>query len=386
LLSIDIKVDDTYETVTYRPQWSYNSGISDYGDALATKRTNGGASAGTGWAIIIGLALLVGILAWPLFVFHRHWDTTEAVSCSTDSSGDSCTFDYNTGDFSGTWTKTTTHTAISATGWIVEAVWVGVLAGGVLLLGAVGSAEKKKKGAVSSSGKKGAASSGQVAPQAPRRHPTGYDVVDPSFSTSRRNNSTLNADQVVRFSALDETSRQLLLRAQRAIKGVLTCKVYAENQLQQAVTEPTLRRHEWAIAVNLREITSLRAEQAKMRKSRAVESPGPLTKAVLDAQQGALHQKLKAVESLVKALENYASHVKAADLARLDWEAAAELAKLNPRFSNLVAGTAADELHLQEVHDMTDEATTFHDSLLRANLAAEPLLLPDVIAEPNEKL
>lgn len=98
----------------------------------------------------------------------------------------------------------------------------------------------------------------------------------------------------------------------------------------------------------------------------------------------ALHQKLKAVESLVKALENYATHVKDADLARLDWEAAADLAKLNPRFSNLVAGTAADELQLQEVRDMTEEATVFHDRLLQANLAAEPLLLPDV-AESNEK-
>ena len=214
----------------------------------------------------------------------------------------------------------------------------------------------------------------------------GYDVVDPSLSANSRNSSTLKPDQVVRFSALDESCQQLLVRAQRAINEVLTCKVYADNQLQQAVTEPTLRRHEWAIAVNLREVTNLRAEQARMRKSRGVESPGPLTKAVLEAQRDALGQRLKTVESLVNALENYAAHVKAADLARLDWEAAAELAKLNPRFSNLVAGTAADEFHLQEVHDMTDEASTFRDSLLQANLAAEPLLLPDVIAEPNEKM
>lgn len=341
---------------------------------MAAKRTSTGASSGTGCAVIFGLVLLVLTFACPLFVFHRHWTTNDTVSCSTDPAASGCTYDWNTGDFTGTGTEGTTHTAISATGWIVEAVWLGLVAGSVVLLGTVSA---KKKRVVSSSG--------QVALQAQGELRTGYDVVDPSLSVKDRNNNILNTDQAVRFSALDEPCRQLLIRAQRAINDVLTCKVYAENQLQQAVTEPTLRRHEWAIAVNLRETTNLRAEQARMRKSHAVENPGPLTKAVLEAQQDALNQKLKAVESLVKALENYATHVRAADLARLDWEAAAELAKLNPRFSNLVAGTAADELHLREVHDMTDEATIFHDSLLRANLAAEPLLLPDVIAEPNEK-
>lgn len=258
----------------------------------------------------------------------------------------------------------------------MEAVWAGLLVGSVLLVSSTSSAKKKKKRAASSPERKGAvSSSGQPAPG---KLPTEYFIVDPSLPAKRKSNSALNPDQVVHFSALDESTRKLLLRALQAISDVLTCKVYADNQLQQAVTEPTLRRHAWAIAVNLREITSLRAEQTRMRKSHAVVSPGPLTKSVLEAQKAALDQKLKAVESLVKALENYATHVKAADLARLDWEAAAELAELNPRFSNLVAGTAADELHLQEVHDMTGEATTFRDSLLRANLAAEPLLLPDV--------
>jgi hypothetical protein len=256
----------------------------------------------------------------------------------------------------------------------VEGVWVSLIVGSVFLLWAASS---KKKRAVSSSGRAAQQVSGKLR--------NGYDVANPSLSAGSRDNNVPNPDQVVRFSALDIPSQQLLIRAQQAINDVLTCKVYAENQLQQAVTQPTLRRHEWAIAVSLREITNLRAEQARMGKSRVPESPGPLTKAVLKAQQDALQQKLKTVESLVHSLETYAIHVKSADLARLDWEAAAELAKLNPRFSNLVAGTAADELHLQEVHDMTEEATTFHDSLLRANLAAEPLLLPDVIAEPNEK-
>lgn len=312
--------------------------------------------------LIIGIALLVLTLGWPLLAFHRHWTTSYTVSCANDNWTYGCTYDPNTGNYVGTGTEVAGHTAISATGWIVEAIWLALTVGSVFLLGAISSRRKGTKRSPS---------------QVPMHPRSGYDVVDPSLSGSSIHASALNPDKIVRFTALDAYCQHLLKRAQEAINDVLTCKVYAQNQLQQAVTEPTLRRHEWAIAVNLREITNLRAEQARMAKLR-VEGPGPLTKAVLDAQQAALKQKLKKVESLVKALENYSSHVKAADMARLDWEAAAELAKLNPRFSDLVAGTAADEIHLQEVHDLTDEASTFRTSLLQANLAAEPLLLPDV--------
>jgi hypothetical protein len=339
------------------------------GIPLAAKRTNRGASSNSaGCAVIVGLAIVALALAWPLLVFHSHWTTTDTVSCSADPAP-SCNID-STGEFTGTYTETNTHTGVSKTGWIVEAVWAGLIGGTVILLGAASSAQKKKK--------KSALATDKMMLQSQGKLPPGYDVFDPSLSISSRVNSSLSPDQVVRFAALDKSLQQLLTRAQLAINEVLNCKVYAENQLQQAVTEPTLRRHEWAIAVNAREITSLMADQARMRKSHAVESPGPLTEAVLKAQQGALQKKLESVVPLVKSLENYAKHVKAADLARRDWQAAAELAKLNPRFSNLVAGTAADELYLQEVHDMTEEATIFHQSLLRANLAAAPLLLPDV--------
>lgn len=334
---------------------------------MAAKRT----SSDNGCTGIVALVILVLTLAWPLLVFHRHWNTTETVGCTTDPAASGCTYNWNTGESTGTGTETTAHSAISSTGWIVEAVWVGAL-GGLLVLGVAGSvssARKKGKGAVSSGD--------HAAPHAPGKLPAGHNVVDPSPSAGSRNSGTLIPDQVVCFAALDESSRQLLARAQRAINDVLTCKVYAENQLKQTVTESMLRSHEWSIAVSLRELTSLRAEQARTRRAHAAESPGPLTKAVLKAQQDVLQQKLTSVESLVKALENYATRVKAADLARLDWEAAAELAKLNPRFTNLVAGTAADELHLQEVQGMTEEATSFRDSLLQVNVAAEPLLLPD---------
>ena len=146
--------------------------------------------------------------------------------------------------------------------------------------------------------------------------------------------SEVSPDDIVRFHALDESSKELLARVQQAITSILTSNVYADDQLEHAVAESTLRRHEWAIATDLREITNLRKDQAAA--SRGASNPGPLTAAVITAQQKAMQQKIAKVKELAESLETYAAHIKAADLALADWEAAAELAKLNPRFSDLV--------------------------------------------------
>ena len=42
------------------------------------------ASSGSGCAAILGLALLILTLAWPLFVFHRHWTTSHLINCATN--------------------------------------------------------------------------------------------------------------------------------------------------------------------------------------------------------------------------------------------------------------------------------------------------------------
>lgn len=80
-------------------------------------------------------------------------------------------------------------------------------------------------------------------------------------------------------------------------------------------------------------------------------------------------------------METYAGHVKAADRARKDWQSAAELSKLNAKFTDLIAGIAADEIHLREVEDMTEEAKVFRESLIQANLAARSLFLPDTATD-----
>jgi restriction system protein len=92
---------------------------------------------GQGWGVIIGLVLLLLILAWPLLVFHRHWTTTRLFNCATDYADavngfNGCTYDLNTGNYSGTGTLTITHSAISVTGWIVQLIWAGFLAGGIV--------------------------------------------------------------------------------------------------------------------------------------------------------------------------------------------------------------------------------------------------------------
>jgi hypothetical protein len=328
------------------------------------------ASNGGGCAAILGLTLLVLTLGWPLFVFHRHWTATRLINCAADPIdaiiANGCTFDYTTGNYSGTGIVTTTHSAISATGWIMEVVWLGVLVGGVVLM-ARSSARKRAEEAVT----KGTVLASGSGPR------TVHDVIDPGLPRNDRNPASLAAGHLVRSSTLDTSCKIILARAQQAINDVLTSKVYTDNQLERAVAEPTLRRHEWAAALDLRGITTLRNEQARVRRSHAEGDPGPLTKAVMGAQEEALQQKLDKIESIVNVMETYAEHVQAADRARKDWQSAAELSKLNAKFTDLIASTAADEVHLREVVDMTEEAKVFRESLIQANLAARSLFLPE---------
>lgn len=203
------------------------------------------ASNGGGCAAILGLTLLVLTLGWPLFVFHRHWTTTRLINCATDPidaiTANGCTFDVNTGNYSGTGIVTTTHSGISATGWIMEVVWLGVLVGGVVLL-ARSSARKHREEAVT----KGTVFASGSGPR------TVHDVIDPGLPRNDRNPASLAADHLVTSSTLETSCKIILARAQQAINDVLTSNVYTDNQLGRAVAEPTLRRHEWAVALDLR--------------------------------------------------------------------------------------------------------------------------------------
>jgi hypothetical protein len=87
------------------------------------------------------------------------------------------------------------------------------------------------------------------------KDPTG--LADPGYQLRDR-------EHIVLPSALDQASRELLLRGQKAISMAINAEADAIDadaiDAAGAVPESTLLRHEWEIAVALRDITDLRAE------------------------------------------------------------------------------------------------------------------------------
>ena len=187
-------------------------------------------------------------------------------------------------------------------------------------------------------------------------------------------------DQVVVPSALDRVSRELLIRAQAAIGSALDPAAGDAPESPDIVTELTLRRHEWQIAVALRDITDLRAEH----EFNAAASAGPMTNSVLLPQQRALQLAQDAIESTVAALERYAVEVFTARSAFRDWQDALRISNLNDRYLDLVAHTAADGHAVSEISGLTDQAAAaaqaVRESMRQVGLAAAALALPEPTA------
>jgi hypothetical protein len=182
-------------------------------------------------------------------------------------------------------------------------------------------------------------------------------------------------DQIVAPFTLDRACRQLLLRAQVAIDSVLGSGA-EEAGLPDIVTEGTLRRHEWEIAVALRDITELRTEH----EFNAADSMGPMTDAVLQPHQRALQLAQDAISSRVTALERYAAQVSTAGTAYRDWQDALRVSHLNDKYLDLVARTAADEHAVVEISCLAEQAAAaaqaFRDTVQHVSLAAAALVLP----------
>lgn len=181
----------------------------------------------------------------------------------------------------------------------------------------------------------------------------------------------------VQESDLDESSCELMFRAQDAIRTALRSGVYADNSLDDAVKESTLRRHEWEIAIALRKISRLRSEHNASRKGGSL---GPMTAAVLDSQRRALTLATNATESRISALEHYAAELKKADAAERDWRAALKASGHNEQYLDLIAATAADEHAIAEIKGLSEQAAAaaqvFREHLYEASLAAQALVLP----------
>jgi len=184
-------------------------------------------------------------------------------------------------------------------------------------------------------------------------------------------------DQVVVASALDRVSRELLIRVQTAISSALDSVIDDAVQSRDILAEPTLRWHEWQIAIALRDITDLRAEH----EFNAAASAGLLTDSVLGPQQRALQLAQDAIESRVTALERYAAEILAARSAFRDLQDALRISNLNDRYLALIARTAADEHAITEISGLTEQATAatqaVRASMRQVGLAAAALALPE---------
>jgi hypothetical protein len=181
-----------------------------------------------------------------------------------------------------------------------------------------------------------------------------------------------HSDKIIFPHDLDITDRLLLARAQNAIDAILGSQVRAAGLLE--ADEPALRRHEWEIACTSRELTRVRALPAPDPEA------GAMTAAVLAAQQRALALAEEATISRIRALERYAEQVTAADDAHRDWQMALRQSGLNDVYLDLVARTAADELAITELDELTDRAAitaqVLTSSLRDANVAAAVVALP----------
>jgi hypothetical protein len=194
---------------------------------------------------------------------------------------------------------------------------------------------------------------------------------------SSRRDLRLCRSKVIFPENLDETCRALLGRAQSAIGGILGSRVLSAGLLANPVDDALLYQHEWEIACQLREITSLRALLATNTPGRPA---GPMTTDVLSAQQRATEIAQEATTERILALERYARQVIAADAADSDWELATTLSHLNDKYLDLVARTASDDYATSEIARLTEQlaaaAKARNDRLRDADLAASELVLP----------
>ncbi len=184
-------------------------------------------------------------------------------------------------------------------------------------------------------------------------------------------------DQVVSPLALELECRKLLQRAQRAIATIVTSRVYM-SELRGAVEEPVLRRHEWEIALALREITELLLDLVSSYGGGTV---GPMTATVLISQNRAISIARDATTARVLALELLAAQVDVAETARRDWETAHRMAANNDKYLDLVARTAADQHATVEITGLAEQAgeaaQAVRETLQQATLAAQALALPE---------
>ncbi|MBN6055716.1 hypothetical protein JYK22_27540 [Nonomuraea sp. RK-328] len=160
----------------------------------------------------------------------------------------------------------------------------------------------------------------------------------------------------------DEEARAVLVRAQRAIGGVLRSHVNAEGLLDGARNAVMLPEQEWEIARLLAKLSALRAEHRELL-DRGV---APEVAAVIEPLERALTTSEAAVVARVEALERYAGHVADAERAYHAREQIEELRARLPRYEELLAESGADGLSVPEIERLTQDADQLERVLRRS--------------------
>jgi hypothetical protein len=161
---------------------------------------------------------------------------------------------------------------------------------------------------------------------------------------------------------LDESSRRLLARAQRAIASVLGSSVNADGLLDDVRNAVMLPAQEWEIARLLAKLSSLRA------KHRRTVSEGitPEVAAVAEPLARALDTSEDAVVARVEALERYADHVAEAERAYRAHHQIEELHGRLHQYEELLAESGADGSAVPELAGLAEDADRLERALRRS--------------------
>ena len=162
---------------------------------------------------------------------------------------------------------------------------------------------------------------------------------------------------------LDEASRRLLSRAQRAITAVTESAVNAEGLLDDVRNAVMLPAQEWEIARLLAKLSTLRAKHHET----VTGAMTPEVAAVAEPLGRALDSSEDAVVARVEALERYAANVAEAERAYRAHRQIEELRGRLHQYEELVAESGADSSAVPEIARLSQDADEL-DGALRQSL------------------
>lgn len=157
---------------------------------------------------------------------------------------------------------------------------------------------------------------------------------------------------------LDASARSLFDRAVTAMETVRTSALATDGVIDAAAVASLFGGQRWALAEELERQTEIR------RRLDGVPAPfGRYTATVVAVQRTAVCEAEAASTALVTALEQYAEHVGAADLAYLDRLQARDLSANDDACLDLRAGIAGTKVRAAGLEQLMDQIRTIADAL-----------------------